>query len=118
MRSCACTSPRRASRPRSRADAAWPDESPTPVTAVRSLAFNALFYLVLLAYFVVALPTLVMPRWAILRLARHWAGTNLRLLRIVCGIEVDWRGLENIPRGAVLIGAKHQSTWETFALLT
>ena len=85
---------------------------------VRSIAFNALFYLVLLAYLVVALPTLLLPRWGILRLAQNWARTNLALLRIVCRIEVDWRGLEKIPPGAVLVAAKHQSTWETFALLT
>ena len=85
---------------------------------VRSLLFNALFYLVLLAYLVVALPTLLMPRWGILRLARLWARTNLALLRIVCRIDVDWRGLEKIPAGAVLVAAKHQSAWETFALLT
>src|SRR5262249_3902923 len=54
----------------------------------------------------------------ILRLARHWARVNLALLRIVCRIDVDWRGLVKIPPGAVLVGAKHQSTWETFALLT
>jgi 1-acyl-sn-glycerol-3-phosphate acyltransferase len=88
------------------------------MTVLRSLAFNALFYLVLLAYLVVALPTLLMPPWGILRLARHWAHTSLRLLRIVCRIDVEWRGLEKIPRGAVLVAAKHQSTWETFALLT
>ena len=85
---------------------------------VRSIAFNALFYLVLVAYLVVALPTLLLPRWGILRLAQNWARTNLALLRIVCRIEVDWRGLEKIPPGAVLVAAKHQSTWETFALLT
>jgi 1-acyl-sn-glycerol-3-phosphate acyltransferase len=39
-------------------------------------------------------------------------------LRIVCGITVDWRGLEKIPAGAFLVAAKHQSMWETFALLT
>jgi 1-acyl-sn-glycerol-3-phosphate acyltransferase len=89
-----------------------------PVIVVRSIAFNALFYLALLAYFVVALPTLLLPRRGILRLAQHWARTNLALLRIVCRIEVDWRGLENIPPGAVLVAAKHQSAWETFALLT
>jgi 1-acyl-sn-glycerol-3-phosphate acyltransferase len=88
------------------------------VILVRSIAFNALFYLVLLAYLVVALPTLLLPRWGILRLAQNWARTNLALLRIVCRIEVDWRGLEKIPPGAVLVAAKHQSTWETFALLT
>jgi 1-acyl-sn-glycerol-3-phosphate acyltransferase len=90
----------------------------TPVILLRSLAFNALFYLTLLAYFLVAMPTLLMPRWGILRLAQHWARTSLWLLRIVCRIDVDWRGLEKIPSGAVLVGAKHQSTWETFALLT
>jgi 1-acyl-sn-glycerol-3-phosphate acyltransferase len=90
----------------------------TPVIVLRSLAFNALFYLVLLAYLLVALPTLLMPRWGILRLAQHWARTSVWLLRIVCRIDVDWRGLEKIPPGAVLVGAKHQSTWETFALLT
>jgi len=90
----------------------------TPVIVLRSLAFNLLFYLMLLAYFVVALPTLVMPRWGILRLAQHWARTNLSLLRIVCRIDVAWRGLDKIPAGAVLVASKHQSTWETFALLT
>jgi 1-acyl-sn-glycerol-3-phosphate acyltransferase len=92
--------------------------APPPVTVVRSILFNALFYLALLGYLVVALPTLLMPRRGILRLAQHWARTNLTLLRIVCRIEVDWRGLEKIPPGAVLVAAKHQSTWETFALLT
>jgi 1-acyl-sn-glycerol-3-phosphate acyltransferase len=90
----------------------------TPVIVLRSLAFNLLFYLLLLAYCVVALPTLVMPRWGILRLAQHWARTSLWLLRIVCRTDVAWHGLDKIPPGAVLVGAKHQSTWETFALLT
>jgi 1-acyl-sn-glycerol-3-phosphate acyltransferase len=88
------------------------------VIAIRSLVFNALFYLVLLAYLAVALPTLALPHWGIVGLARHWARTNLALLRIVCGTTVEWRGLEKIPLGAVLVAAKHQSLWETFALLT
>jgi 1-acyl-sn-glycerol-3-phosphate acyltransferase len=92
--------------------------SAPPVIVVRSSLFNALFYLALLAYLVVAIPSLLMPRWGILRLAQIWAHTNLALLRIVCRIDVDWRGLEKIPPGAVLVAAKHQSIWETFALLT
>jgi 1-acyl-sn-glycerol-3-phosphate acyltransferase len=92
--------------------------SATPVIVVRSIAFNALFYLVLLGYLVVAIPSLLLPRWGILRLAQIWAHTNLALLRIICRIGVDWRGLEKIPPGAVLVAAKHQSIWETFALLT
>jgi 1-acyl-sn-glycerol-3-phosphate acyltransferase len=87
------------------------------VLVIRSLVFNVLFYLNLLAYFIIAIPTLVMPRMAIVRLARSWGRTNNRLLRLVCGIKVEYRGLEKIPQGALLVASKHQSLWETFALL-
>lgn len=85
---------------------------------VRSILFNTLFYLNLAIYLVIATPTLVLPRWGILGLARNWARVNLLLLRMICGTSVQWRGLEKIPAGAVLIAAKHQSMWETFGLLT
>jgi len=88
------------------------------VIIIRSVVFNVLFYLVLAAYLMVAMPTLLLPRWGIIRLAQHWGRVNLHLLRIVCGITVEWRGLEKIPAGACLVAAKHQSVWETFALLT
>ncbi len=88
------------------------------VIILRSLLFNAAFYLVLLVYLVVAIPTLLMPRRGIIRLAQNWARVNLALLRLMCGITVEWRGLDKIPAGAVLVAAKHQSLWETFALLT
>jgi 1-acyl-sn-glycerol-3-phosphate acyltransferase len=80
--------------------------------------FNVLFYLILVPYLMVAMPTLLLPRWGIIRLAQHWGRVNLHLLRLVCGITVEWRGLEKIPAGACLVAAKHQSVWETFALLT
>ena len=38
-------------------------------------------------------------------------------MRVVCGIKVEYRGLEKIPPGALLVASKHQSLWETFALL-
>jgi 1-acyl-sn-glycerol-3-phosphate acyltransferase len=88
------------------------------VIIIRSVVFNVLFYLVLVPYLMVAMPTLLLPRWGIIRLAQHWGRVNLHLLRIVCGITVEWRGLEKIPAGAFLVAAKHQSVWETFALLT
>ncbi|MBV8457059.1 MAG: 1-acyl-sn-glycerol-3-phosphate acyltransferase, partial [Acetobacteraceae bacterium] len=65
-----------------------------------------------------AIPTLVMPRWAPVAMARVWGRTTLWLLRVVCRIKVEWRGLDKIPSGGILIAAKHQSTWETFALVT
>jgi 1-acyl-sn-glycerol-3-phosphate acyltransferase len=87
------------------------------VLVVRSIVFNFLFYLNLVVQIIAALPTLVMPRRAILAVARFWARTNLWLLRVVCGIKVEFRGLAKIPPGPLLVASKHQSLWETFALL-
>jgi 1-acyl-sn-glycerol-3-phosphate acyltransferase len=84
----------------------------------RSILFNVLFYVVLGCLLVVATATLLMPKGALFAIARLWAHSSLWLLRAICKIDVEWRGLEKIPAGALIVGAKHQSTWETFALLT
>jgi 1-acyl-sn-glycerol-3-phosphate acyltransferase len=84
---------------------------------IRSVVFNVAFYLNTLIYVILALPTFLMPRWGIVEVAKLWGRTNLLLLRWICGIKVEWRGLEKLPRGAVIAAAKHQSAWETFALL-
>ena len=83
---------------------------------IRSLLFNALFYANLTIHMVVALPTFFLPYRVLLAFIRSYARTSLWLLRIVCGIKVEWRGIEKIPRGACIIACKHQSAWETFAL--
>ncbi len=88
-----------------------------PVLVFRSVVFNILFYLNLLVQIIAALPTLAMPRWGILAFAKFWARTNLWLLRVVCGTAVEFRGVEKIPPGPLLVASKHQSLWETFALL-
>ena len=85
---------------------------------IRSVVFNVLFYLNLTVQIILALPTLIMPRWGIIEVARFWARTNLWLLRVVCGTRVEFRGLEKIPPGPLLVASKHQSLWETFALIT
>lgn len=84
---------------------------------LRSLLFNVLFYVNLTILLIAAIPTLLMPHRAILTMAKTWGRTSIWLLRIVCGIRVEWRGLERIPPGGILVAAKHQSTWETFALV-
>jgi 1-acyl-sn-glycerol-3-phosphate acyltransferase len=84
---------------------------------VRSIVFNVLFYLNTLIFLMIALPTFVMPYRAIIRVAQAWGRVNLVLLRIVAGIDYEIRGREKIPDGAILVAPKHQSAWETFALL-
>jgi 1-acyl-sn-glycerol-3-phosphate acyltransferase len=84
---------------------------------VRSLIFNIAFYGSFVVWLLVAVPTAVMPRRAVLAVAKTWGRYNLWLLRIICGIDVEWRGREKIPPGPLLVASKHQSLWETFALL-
>jgi 1-acyl-sn-glycerol-3-phosphate acyltransferase len=88
------------------------------VIVLRSVLFNVAFYLVLSLYLLVALPTLVMPRGALLAMLRNWCALNLTMLRTICNLHVEFRGLERVPPGAVLVASKHQSLWETFALIT
>ena len=86
--------------------------------AIRSFAFNALFYINTTILAILGLPTLLMKRGAVLELSRVWARTSLWLLDKVCGTRVEFRGVENLPKGACVIAAKHQSALETFALTT
>jgi 1-acyl-sn-glycerol-3-phosphate acyltransferase len=84
---------------------------------LRSIIFNVLFYLNTLILLVFALPTFFLPYRAIIWVATTWGRINLFLLRIVCGVKIEVRGREKIPKGPLLVAAKHQSAWETFALL-
>jgi 1-acyl-sn-glycerol-3-phosphate acyltransferase len=84
---------------------------------IRSIIFNVVFYVTLAVWLIAALPTLVMPYSAIVAVAKWWGRYNLFLLRAICGLDAEFRGLDKIPYGACLVAAKHQSAWETFALL-
>ena len=85
---------------------------------VRSVVYNILFYLNLLVFVIAAIPTFWMPYRCIVEVAKAWGRTSTWLLRVICGTEVDIRGIEKIPWGPLLVASKHQSTWETFALLS
>ena len=83
---------------------------------LRSLVFNVLFYAVLVCLAIVALPTFALPPRAMLTVAKWWAKATVFLMRVVCNIKVEFRGVEKIPQGPLVIAAKHQSFWETFVL--
>ena len=84
---------------------------------LRSLVFNIAFYINLVVWVVVLLPTLVLPRRALMAGVKGWARTNLTLMRLIVGTGMEVRHAERIPKGALLVAAKHHSFWETFALL-
>lgn len=84
---------------------------------LRSLAFNLSFYVATTLIAIFGLPALA-SRKAVIRVAQFWGRTVMALLRVVGGARVEFRGLENIPEGPLLVAAKHQSALETLALCT
>lgn len=86
---------------------------------IRSLLFNLAFYLLTAILAIGGLPTILFGRKAILGLARVWARATLWLLDAICGMKVEFRGLDNLQRQrGCIIASKHQSAWETIALVT
>lgn len=83
----------------------------------RSLLFNFLFYVTTVLFLVLGSPLLFGPRrWAMAALAMH-GRFELWLLEVIAGTKLEVRGLEKLPEGSCLVAAKHQSAWETFALI-
>ena len=87
------------------------------MTALRSLAFNVAFYVNIIVLMIVGLPFVLFGRHGVFFMARLWSGSSLWLLEKLCGLRVEFRGVENIPQGGYILAAKHQSFLETFALL-
>src|SRR5471030_1537442 len=84
---------------------------------LRSLAYNVLFYALLVFWILVAIPTYLLPPRAFMAVAKAWARSSVWLMRVVCNTKVDYRGREKIPGGPLIVASKHQSMWETFALM-
>jgi 1-acyl-sn-glycerol-3-phosphate acyltransferase len=84
---------------------------------LRSLAFNIVFYVNLIFFLVVGFWCFFIPRRAAIRALQLWAATSLWWLKVLVGIDLEVRGRRHIPKGAAIVAGKHQSTWETFAVL-
>ena len=84
---------------------------------LRSALFNIVFYLNLVLFLVLGSGFYFMPRKWSIRALQVWARSSLFWLRVIAGIRMEVRGVENIPQGACLVAGKHQSFWETFAIL-
>ncbi len=84
---------------------------------IRSTVFVAVFYINTAVFLLFGSPLLLAPRsWAMAGLRAH-ARASLWWMKTIVGTRFEVRGLENLPPGPALIAAKHQSAWETFALI-
>ncbi|PWV98092.1 1-acyl-sn-glycerol-3-phosphate acyltransferase [Hoeflea marina] len=86
--------------------------------AIRSILFNAAFYLNLIGRMVVLSPVFFLSShrkaW---RVPKDWAMSNHWLMDKIVGTTFEIEGLENIPAGAYIFAPKHQSFWDAYALL-
>ncbi|SDB25873.1 1-acyl-sn-glycerol-3-phosphate acyltransferase [Bauldia litoralis] len=94
------------------------DKGPGLATILRSLVFNIAFYLVTTVMLIVGIvPFLLMPQRTGVAFAKLWGTVCTFLARVLGGIRLEVRGREHIPQGAAIVAAKHQSAYETFALI-
>lgn len=89
----------------------------TPLIILRSAAFQVAYYSYSSLWFIMAVIGWVLPGGAMLRFARWWSAGGVYLHELIVGSRVEIRGQENIPTGPVLAAAKHQSAWETMAMV-
>ena len=83
---------------------------------LRSLLFFVVMILSAIVYAPLALLTFPFGFLTRYRVITQWARFNLWWLQLICNLRYEIEGAENIPDGAVIVFAKHQSTWETLAL--
>jgi len=85
---------------------------------LRSFLFNLAFYVVTAVMLVATLPLFfILPQGFGMSVVRNWARLCVWLHEKIAGVRVEVRGAENIPAGAALVAPKHQSSFETFALI-
>ena len=77
---------------------------------MRGLLFTIVYYLISIVYVLAALPFLAVPgRRPVSFIIRSYTRAVNLALRFICGIKKEVRGRENLPDGAFILAAKHQS---------
>ncbi|MEM1105139.1 MAG: lysophospholipid acyltransferase family protein [Pseudomonadota bacterium] len=80
----------------------------------RSVVFLIYMYGLILVMGTIWLPSLVLPRRAIMAGLRWYSHLVRWGLRVICGVRTEFRGLEHLPKGAFIYAAKHQCMWDVF----
>ena len=84
----------------------------------RSILFNIAFYTNLIVRMIVLSPIyFLMPRKAAYRIPKAWAASSNWLMAKIVGATFEIEGMENVPEGGCIFAPKHQSAWDTIALL-
>lgn len=85
---------------------------------LRSTIYNIYLILVTIFFGLGLMPIGILTRKTALRVVvQPWARSVIWGAKVICGIEYEIRGRENVPNVPVIFSPKHQSAWETMAFL-
>jgi len=84
---------------------------------LRSVLFTSGWYLGTAVIALVGAPLLLTPRRYVRMWAVAWTDFTLWWLRLTVGLTHRICGLEHLPAGPAIIAIKHQSSWETVAVV-
>tara|TARA_Y100000590_G_scaffold356095_1_gene410160 strand:+ start:250 stop:957 length:708 start_codon:yes stop_codon:yes gene_type:complete len=84
---------------------------------LRSLLFNFFLYTGIIVVFLIALPSLFLPKKITLFFGKFLGHYVIFVLKIFLNTKVEIKGIENIPENEkYFVASAHQSMFETFAL--
>lgn len=87
-------------------------------SAIRSLLFLLVMLITVVPFSFLTLLWSPLPLAWRYRLSVAWPRSMVYACRWICGVNWRLRGWGNLPQGPAIIMPKHQSTWETFFLIS
>lgn len=84
------------------------------MNTLRSIVFIIWMYGWMAVLGIAALPTMLLPRRASMKVLSLFSHLVLFGLRWICGIRVELRGREHIPDGPFIVAGKHQAMLDVF----
>ncbi|WP_066686332.1 1-acyl-sn-glycerol-3-phosphate acyltransferase [Caulobacter sp. CCH9-E1] len=82
---------------------------------LRSFLFQLVFWLWSATMAILMLATIPLPRAVNRACLTFWSKGVILTLRWLAGVRIEIRGRENVPTGAALVAAKHQSMFDVFS---
>lgn len=90
----------------------------TPTLLLRSIAFNIAFFAWAFISAILFIPFFLPSARTAQMIGKPWALVSLWFAKVLCGINYEVRGRENIQNEPVIYASKHQSAWDTLIFLT
>ena len=83
---------------------------------LKSLIFNILFFLLSIIIGIVFFPVLISKNLSV-KVSSIWAKITLYMLKKICNIKIDIKGVENYSTKKVIFAVRHESALETILFL-